>query len=234
MSHPKVDRIFQRWQRFGMSLLILAAIFTLDRSAQAAEILLSNDTIPAGGTNNPLLAFLQGEQTATWHTAPVTGNIVGVQVQWDSLFGGNPASPEMFINIYAGGTFPTPGPLLAQIPGPLLNDASANEIRHLDPPTNAVPLLIPVNAGQMFVVALEYQNTNSGNAFGSGVEFDQDGIQAGANSVFAIPGGWADAALVGVLGDFGIRAIIQQIPEPVSSTLLTFGLALSLLGFRQR
>ncbi len=234
MSYPRVDRASKRCQQFVMSLLVVAIILPPAHSANAAEILLRNDTIPAGGTNNPLLAFLQGEQTATWHTAPVTGNIVGVQVQWDSLFGGNPASLEMFVNIYAGGTFPTPGPLLAQIPGPLLNDASANEMRHLDPPTNAVPLLVPVTAGQTFVVALEYQNTNSGNQFGSGVEIDQDGIQAGANSVFVLPGGWADAIPLGVTGDFGIRAIVQQIPEPISSTLLSFGLALSLLVFRQR
>ncbi len=44
--------------------------------------------------------------------------------------------------------------------------------------------------------------------------------------IFAIPGGWADACLLAVPGDFGIRAILDPIPEP--SIMVFF---LSALGF---
>ena len=128
------------------------------------------------------------------------------------------------MNIYAGGTFPTPGPLLAQIAQPVLTEASNNEMRHLNPPTNNVPLQVPVTPGQTFVVALEFLNANSGNQFAPSVEFDQDGIQPGVNAVFAIPGGWLAAGPQGVLGDFGIRAIINQIPEPTCMALFSLGI----------
>lgn len=183
-------------------------------SLSATEILLRHDTVPAGGSNNPLNTFIVGEQAASWHTSPVNGDIVGVQIQWDSTFGGNPPSQEFAVYVYGGGTFPTPGPLLAQIVAPVLSDMSANEMRHLDPPANTVPLQVPVTSGQTFVVALEFFNQNAGNVFASSVEFDQDGITPGVNAVYALPGGWLDAGPQGVLGDFGIRAIVRQIPEP--------------------
>jgi hypothetical protein len=154
----------------------------------------------------------------------VAGDIVGVQVLWASQFGGNPASQELGIHIYAAGTFPTPGALLASVTGPLMIDGSVNEFRHLDPPANSVPLQVPVSAGQTFVVAIEFLNQNSGNQFGTSVEVDGDGCQTGKNSVFVIPGGWFDACPLGVSGDFGIRAIVNPIPEPSSLALLALGL----------
>lgn len=163
-----------------------------------------------------MLAFIPGEQAASWFISPTAGDIVGVQIQWDSILGANPTSTEMFVNIYGRGTFPTPGPLLAQIPFPLLSDGSADEMRYLDPPVNSVQMSIPVTSGQSFVVALEFLNQNAGFALASGVEIDQDGITPNANSVFAIPGGWFDAGQVGVTGDFGIRAIVRPVPEPAS------------------
>ena len=200
---------------------MIGVVFTI--GVADADILLKNDSIPSGGSNNPLLAFVPGEQAASWFVSPTAGAIVGVQIQWDSLFGGNPTSTERFVNIYGGGTFPTPGPLLAQIQLPMLNDGSANEMRHLDPPVDSVPVNIPVTSGQSFVVALEFLNQNAGNNFGSSVEFDQDGITPNVNSVFAVPGGWIDAGAAGLTGDFGIRAIVRPVPEPAGG-LLVLGL----------
>jgi hypothetical protein len=194
--------------------LLLGSVVLPLNCAGAAEILLKHDSIPAGGSHNPLNAFLVGEQAASWFTSPVNGDLVGVQIQWDSQFGGNPNSQEFAVYIYAGGIFPTPGPLLAQIVAPVLTDGSANEMRYLDPPADTSPLQVPVTPGQSFVVALEFFNQNSGNLFASSVEIDQDGILPGVNSVFALPGGWLDAGPQGVTGDFGIRAIVNQIPEP--------------------
>ena len=214
---------------------LCVALVPAGQSARASEILLRNDTLPATGTNSPVVGFIPGEQAASWLSVPSTGDLVGVQVQWDSLLGGNVNVLERFINIYAGGTFPTPGPLLAQINLPLLNDGSTNEIRHLDPGADNMPLQVPVTGGQTIVVALEFLNNNSGgNPFLSSVEADADGIQAGKNSIFAIPGGWAAANLVGVPGDFGLRAILQPVPEPMSGLVGAIGLAQFLLFTRRR
>ena len=227
MPNKRIRGKLPEWQRYAIALAVCAAVVAISSTTSSAvEVLLRNDTLPVGGANNPLLSFVPGEQTASWLTAPGAGSIVGVQVQWGSLFGGNPTTQERFINIYAGGTFPTPGPLLGQIPNPMLVDGSNNEFRHLDPPTNSVPINFPIAAGQSVVVALEYLNNNSGGGpFVSGVEFDTDGnIQPNKNAVFAVPGGWIDAIPAGVLGDFGIRAIFQPVPEPASGLVLVVGL----------
>ena len=217
------------------SLLLISLLATLPlNSAQAAEILLRNDTIPVGGSNNPVVGFVPGEMAAGWLTVPISGHLVGVQVQWDSVIGINPPALERFVNIYSGGTFPTPGALLAQVNLPTLSDGSANEIRHLDPPANTVSLQVPVTAGQTIVVALEYLNNTSGGGVPSSVEADADGITPGRNSIFAIPGGWADAAAVGVQGDFGLRAILQPIPEPASVVLFALGVTQICLLPRRR
>lgn len=219
--------------RVALLFLFTFCVASPLNDATSAEILLRNDTILAGGTNNPLVGFIPGEQAASWLTVPSTGTLVGVQVQWDSLIGINPTTLERFVNIYSGGTFPTPGPLLAQVNLPPLSDGSANEFRHLDPTTNLIPMQIPVISGQTIVVALEYLNNTSGGGVPSSVETDADGIQAGKNSIFAIPGGWADAALVGVPGDFGLRAIIQPIPEPTTALLLAMGSTLAICWIRK-
>lgn len=194
--------------------------------AQATEVLLRNDTIPFTGSNSPVVGFVPGEQAASWLTVPITGDLVGVQVQWDSLLGGNTNVVERYINIYGGGTFPTPGPLLAQVNLPSLNDGSKNEMRFLDPGTNLVPIQVPVAAGQTVVIALEFlSNTSGGNPFVSSVEADADGIQATKNSIFTVPGGWSSAAAANVPGDFGLRAILKHVPEPTTAGLLAIGLA---------
>ena len=188
---------------------LVIVIASMCSTVGATEITVKNDSIPAAGSGMPLLAFVPNEQAAAWLTMPATGDIVGVQVLWASLFGGNPSSQELGIHIYAAGNFPTPGGLLGSVTGPLLVDGSVNEFRYLDPPTNSVALQIPLSAGQTFVVAIEFLNQSSGNPFATGVEYDSDGCQTGKNSVFAIPGGWSDACLLGVTGDLGIRAIVN-------------------------
>ncbi len=203
--------------------VVLVVFISVDRAA-AAEVVVQNDTVAVPGAGTPLPQFLQNERAAAWLTAPVTGDIVGVQILWDSLFGGNPPSQELGIDLFAGGVFPSPGAPLATVVAPVLSDLTVNEFRHLDPPTNLVPLQVPVTAGQVFVVSLEFLNQSSGNPTASGVEFDGDGCQVNRNSVFTIPGGWTDACAAGVTGDFAIRAIIRPIPEPGTMLLTGVGL----------
>ncbi len=106
---------------------------------------------------------------------------------------------------------------------PLLTDGIVNEFRFLDPPSNTVPLSVPVTGGQSFVVSLKFFNQSSGGApFLPDIVYDSDGCQLGLNSVDVMPGGWFDACLVGVTGDWALRAVIDCAPPnttpPVPST----------------
>lgn len=214
----------RRGYLFSTIAIVLVGVLAVGVApVQATETVVQNDSIPSPGSGTPLATFIPNEIAATWLTAPTAGDIVGVQILWDSLFGSNPASQELGIHIYSSGTFPVPGSNLATIVGPVLNDGVINEFRFLDPPTNSVPLSVPVTAGQTFVVGLEFLNQNFGNPSASSIEIDSDGCQVGLNSVYASPGTWGDACTLGVTGDFGIRAIIKPVPEPATMVLLLGG-----------
>ncbi len=186
----------------------------------ATEIVLQNDSLGSASQGTPLLAFLQGERAANWHTAPLAGTIVGVQVVWGTLFGGGSDSTEFAIHIYDGGTFPDPaaGAPLATISTPVLTDGTSsgtiNEFRFLDPPTDGTPLSVSVSKDQDFIVALEFFNTNDGQSFAPSVKYDGETCAGGTSTAFAIPGGWADACLLGVPGNLGIRAILDVTLTP--------------------
>ncbi len=216
--HPDI----RRRVRYTVASLVFAAAALGHSTAGAAEIIIKNDSIPPGTS---LPNFIPGERAGAWLTTPVAGDIVGVQIIWSSFYGGAPDSVEAAITVSAAGTFPTPGMTFDTILGPTLVDGVVNEFRYLDPPTNFVPLQISVVAGQTFVVDIEFQNANMGNLFVGSIEVDSDGCQTGLNSILSLPGGWNDAGLLGVSGDFGIRAIIQPIPEPGSFMMMLFGAA---------
>jgi hypothetical protein len=200
------------------SAVVLASAFLLaiglgDRSV-GVEIILKNDSLAGPGTGIVLATFIPGERAASWFTAPAGGDIVGVQILWASMFGGQPQQVETAITVSTSGTFPTVGAADALIPGPMLTDGSANEFRYTDPPIDAMPIQIPVVAGQSFSVDVEFFNQSSGNPFAPSIETDMDGTMAGAQSVFVLPGGWMDANALGILGDFAIRAIFEYAPTP--------------------
>lgn len=184
--------------------------------ARSAEVVVQNDSLTSGSLGTPCLCFISGEEVAAWLTAPCGGDIVAVQVYWGSQFGGNPTSLETAISVLGTGTFPAAGSVLqtqgsmnAIVVGPTLTDGQINEFRFLDPPTNLNALQVPVTNGQTFVVSLEFLNTNSGFPFASTVVYDTDGCQSGRNAVNVMPGGWSDACLAGVTGDFMIRAVVD-------------------------
>ncbi len=128
---------------------------------------------------------------------------------------------ETAITVSSAGVFPAPGATLATIVAPPLADHTVNEFRYLDPSFDTIALQVPVTAGQTFVVDLEFLNQNSGNLFASSIEIDLDGTLPGVNSISVVgPDTWYDSHLLGVTGDFGIRAIINPIPEPSSYMLL--------------
>lgn len=65
---------------------------------------------------------------------------------------------------------------------------------------------------------MEVFNQSSGDIFAPTFVYDLDGCQANRNAVDVSPGGWFDACLVGVTGDWMIRAVVDCTeatpPEP--------------------
>lgn len=223
-------------------LLALAAALGLLPQARihAAEVVVRNDSTVGGLPSTPVAQFLAGESVASWLTATCDGDIVAAQVYWASDLGTAPDQIEQSLSLFADGAHPTPGPLLqnsgavpATIVGPTLSDAVMNEFRYLDPPTNSVPVQVPVSAGERFAVALKFFNQSSGGApFAPAPVSDQDGCQPGTNAVDVLPGGWLDACPQGVTGDWVIRAVIDCTPLPVPATRNSGRalLAIALLG----
>ncbi len=184
--------------------------------AIAQETTVQNDTLIGGSGGNIQAGFVAGESAAAWLTSPCDGNIVAVQVFWRSFLGGAPQSIEDSITIFDAGSFPTPGGVLltefgqlAEIIGPVMTDGVINEFRFLDE-NMTQPLSVPILTNDAFVVSFKF--LNSPTAFTPSVVTDTNGCQSGRNGVFAVPGGWFDACLLGVTGDFVIRAVVDCNP----------------------
>jgi len=225
------------WPLFFSTLAACLFFGSWVADSSAAEIVLQNDSIASPGAGTPLPNFIPNEIVTSWLTVPTAGDIVGVQILWDSVIGANPDSTELAIHIYAAGTFPTPGSTLASIGGTngvTLKDRTLNEFRFTDPPTNVSPLSVPVTAGQTIVVGLEFLNQSSGNAFASSIEVDGS-LQTGKNSVYVNPPGgtWSSGTSVSLPGDFGIRAILKPVPEPATIMLLLLGFGPALFYTRR-
>lgn len=187
----------------GIALCALTA-------APAAEVVVKNDSLVDGGTVNVQAGFVANERAAAWLTSPCNGNIVAVQIFWRSVGGSTPPSLEHSITIHGDGTFPVPGPVLAFLEAPLLTDGFMNEFRYLDE-NNTVPILVPINQGQRFVVSFQFANTPG--LGGASICTDTDGCQAQKNGLFAIPpGAWFNSCSLGVSGDFVIRAVVDCEP----------------------
>ena len=188
---------------------VAVALCCLASFTGAAEVTVQNDSLTAGATGNVQVGFVAGESAAAWLTSPCDGNIVAVQVFWRSLLGGEPQSLEDSITIFDDGAFPVPGGQLAQILGPVVTDGVFNEYRYLDE-NQTIPLFVPVTNMQTFAVSFKFLNTPP--PLGPSIVTDVDGCQSGKNGIFAVPGGWLNACLLGVTGDFVIRAIIDCNP----------------------
>jgi hypothetical protein len=151
----------------------------------------------AGSVGCP--CFVPGEQAGATFQLPPSEypiEITSVGIGWGFGLGGQPDIIEEAIHIYEGG-LPDPGlPIFSQA-GPVLVDGVINHF-NLD----LIPGQIIIPSGP-FTVALEFLNDNSGGSpFNPTVVHDGDGCQLGRNVVFASPGIWADACLLGVTGDW--------------------------------
>lgn len=186
-----------------ISAAMLAAAATVTAGAQ--EVTVQNDSFDGLGT--PVGDFVAGEHAGVRLTSPCDGAIVGVQIAWQGTEPGGLPSLEQAIHIYEGDTFPTPGPEMEILVGPVMTPGFINEFRYLDDTKN-FPLFVPVTNGQQFYVTLQYANgTDVGNG-GPSVIRDLDGCQAGRNVLFATPGGWLNFCLF-LPGDLVIRAVVD-------------------------
>jgi hypothetical protein len=149
--------------------------------------------------------FVPGEQAGVVLDAPAAHyplEILRIGIGWGSVFGGNPAQIEEAIHVYPG-ALPTPGTPLFTLPGPQFNDGFINEF-NVEP----LPGEVNVNSGP-FTVSVEFLNQSAGNQFASSVVHDGNGCQAGKNAVLAIPGGWFDACVLGVTGDWVMYVVYR-------------------------
>jgi len=151
--------------------------------------------------------FIPGEQAGGVFTAPVGDypiEILRVGIGWGSQLGGAPQVLEEAIHLYAAG-LPNPGVPIFSLPGPVLNDGFINEFDIELITGNKI-----INSGA-FTVTLEFLNSNAGDPFAPSVIHDGNGCQSGKNVVFAIPGGWFNACLLGVTGDWVFYVVYRQV-----------------------
>jgi len=193
------ERTVRQFQSVLSVVVVSLVAFNAGSTSRAqcpAEPPLQNHT-GAGTTTCP--CFVPGEEAGAIFTLPASEypiEILKVGIGWGSTFGGQPDSLEQAFHIYAGG-LPNPGTPIFSQAGPVLVDGVIN-LFDVEP----IPGEIIVNSGP-FMVTLEFLNQNSGGSpFTPSVVHDGNGCQPGKNSVFAIPGGWFDACLLGVTGDW--------------------------------
>lgn len=154
------------------------------------------------GVQTACPCFIPGEQAGVVLQAPANEypiEILKIGIFWGSSFGGAPQQIEQALYIYEGGFtggVPTPSGPIFTLLGPVLNDGFINQFD-----ISAVPGNKTIMSGP-FTVTLEFLNENLGDPFAGTVVNDGNGCQAGKNVVYAIPGGWADACVLGVSGDW--------------------------------
>lgn len=179
------------------SLLVLSTVSARPLAGQ--QIVLQNDSVADFSQTAIQAGFVAGERAAAWLTSTCTGNVSSVRILWLSLTGGGGDTLGESISISRAGTYPAPGSLVVELFGPVLTDGFLNEI--------AVP---PVAVATGETIVVDFRFLNNPPAIGPSIVTDVDGCQTGANGLFAIPPSiWFDACLLGVSGDFVIRAVVD-------------------------
>ncbi len=147
--------------------------------------------------------FIPGEQAGATFTIPAEHlpvEILRVGFGWASQFGGAPQSLENGINIYDGG-LPNPGLPVFTLPGPLFTDGFINQF-DLEP----IPGEILITSSQVSAT-VTFLNQNAGDIFAPSIVHDSNGCVTGRNLILASPGGWADACLLGVAGNWVVELV---------------------------
>ncbi len=193
-------------------------LFAIALPALASEVTLRNDSLSDFGNAAIVWGFAPGEKAASWLTSPCSGNLVAVQVFWRSPSGTSATVIGSAIEIFRGGSFPQVGALADVIVGPVLTDNALNEWRFLDE-NNTLPLSVPVEANETVVVAFGFAEAPQAGTDPSVVR-DTDGITPNRNAIYADIGGsfaWMSAGLLGVSGDWLIRAVVDCQAMPTAA-----------------
>lgn len=192
-----------------LALSISVSAAALCGIVDANEVTIQNDSLTNNSQGAIVPGFARNEAAATWLTSSCTGNIVGLDVLWRSLYGGTSQSVEQGIDVYDAGAFPAPGNLLMQLIGPQMTDGVINEYRFLDD-QQTIPISVPVLQNQTFVVSFVFANAPN-QSEGPSVVADS-GCQAGKNTLFGDLGAgpdWYSSCALGVSGDWVIRAVVD-------------------------
>ncbi len=192
------------------TLVAAVMVLSLASGASANEVTVQNDSLVNYSTGTIQAGFVVGEKAAAWLTSPCEGNIVAAQVFWRSFAGTSPQIVQDSVEIFRSGSFPVPGDLAQTIGGPVLTDGVINEYRYLDE-NNTIPLSVPVEQDEKFVLALTFAEAPDPTQ-GPSVVNDNDGIQPDRNAIYAYFGGsyvWFSNSDLGVAGDWVLRAVVN-------------------------
>jgi len=201
-----------------INIIFLTLLTSLN--CMAVESTLQNDSLVDLSSGAIQSGFVANESAAVWLDSPCDGDIRAIHIFWRSLTGGAPTSIEAGITISEEGAFPIPGSTLVSIVGTVLTDGVFNEYRFLDE-NSVIPLIVPVLENETFVVSFTFENTPG--LSGASLVTDVDGCQANRNALFSIPPStWFDSCLLGLSGDFVIRAVVDcpSIPSTVDLSVL--------------
>ena len=195
MRQPRLAR-----SGMGPIAILLLLGWSLVVSTPLEAVVLKNDSVVDFSQAAIQAGFAANERAAAWLTSICDGNLTAVQVLWLSTTGGSGQSLGDSITISEAGAFPNPGAQLAKLDAPALNDGFFNEYPVVPP--------VPITTGETVVV--DFKFFEAPFLTGPSVVTDTDGCQDSSNGIFAIPPDlWFDACLLGVGGDFAIRAVVD-------------------------
>ncbi len=159
-----------------------------------------------GGGAVAVPGFVAGEEVAVILDAPAGDypiEIISIGIGWGSIPPNGLQSLEDSLRIYPAG-LPNPGAAQFTVGGPVLTEGVINVFDITAEPGNRV-----LNSGP-FTVSMRLLNPSPPT--GPAPVHDGNGCQFGGNNaIFAIPGGWLDACLVGVTGDWIMFVNYRQV-----------------------
>jgi hypothetical protein len=195
-------------RNINLLIIILCSIITAAGAARAQGCPEEDPLQHYTGTGTVVCpCFVEGEEAGAVFEAPADHypiQILRVGIGWGSQFGGGGQQSEEYIYIYEGG-LPNPGLPSYMLPGPVLTDGAINEF-------NIGTYLgdVQIDSGP-FTVTLKFLFDNAGDPYAPSVVHDGNGCQSGVNVVKAIPGGWFDACVLGVTGDWVFYVIYKRV-----------------------
>ncbi len=192
------------WQRPVGALALLVWLAAARATAQIAVV--QNDSVIDFGAAVIQAGFAADERGASWLTSPCDGDLIAVRLLWLDFAGSGSQTLGQAVTISSEGTFPAPGPMLAELVGPVMTEGFFNEF--------VLTPAIPIGQDETFVV--DFKFLTSPPPLGPSLVTDADGCQASRNGVFAIPpSSWLDLCGFGVSGDLAIRAVVACGPSTI-------------------